>query len=67
MSPSRHDGHRLAGGLVAAWHGITHHVIHPISGTVVLTAAAIEVFEWAHVAVEHLAKLMEMTAGHPAG
>jgi hypothetical protein len=67
VSPSRHDAHRLAGGLIAAWRGITHHVVHPISGSVVLTAAAIEVFEWAHVAVEHLAHLMEMATGHAAG
>jgi hypothetical protein len=67
VSPSRYDVHGLAGGLTAAWRSVVHHIVHPISGTIVLTAAAIEVFEWAHVAIEQLTYLMEVATGPPAG
>jgi hypothetical protein len=43
------------------------HIVHPISGTIVPTAAAIEAFEWAHVAVEQAARLMEAATGAAAG
>jgi len=67
VSPSRYDVQGLAGGLAAVWRGVVHHIVHPISGTIVLTAAAIEVFEWAHVAVEQVARLMEAATGAAAG
>ena len=45
------------------WERTVHHAVHPISAALVLTAAAIEVWEWfAHLA-ERLAHVIE--AGHP--
>lgn len=66
MSPPRY-GSALVGGLLAAWRGITHRVLHPISGGIVLTAAGVELVEWLHTAAEHLARLMEAATGAAAG
>ncbi len=45
--------------LLAAWRRIVHHVIHPVSGAIVLAAAGVEAFEWLVVAYDHLGHLMD--------
>ena len=41
------------------WRSVVHHVVHPISGALVLAAAGVELVEWVQVALEHLAHLIE--------
>jgi hypothetical protein len=45
--------------VVAAWRTFVHHVVHPISGAIVLVAAGVEVLEWLLVAYDHIGPLTE--------
>lgn len=53
--------------ILAAWRALVHHIVHPVSGAIVLVAAGVEVFEWLLVACEHLAHVAETMLGQAGG
>jgi K+ transporter len=46
-----------------AWRHIVHHVIHPVSGAIVLAAAGVEALDWLQAALDHVGRLAVKIAG----